>query len=479
MSVNKKKVLTIATARPDLASQGPEPSMEMINNYIDVDKRTGTSAEADNAPSPEAVIDEEDEDCSVKRLEDISGIGPAAAAKLRLLGYTVMGLATARPDVVAGEMGISQTIAKVWCSVARDAALAKMDVYTAEEYDEEQKAKQIHIKTGSNEFNLMLDGGIPTMSITGSSARFSSGKTQIEYDAILDVLANIIVCSKPKCRCKLEKLGEKCKEVDKKGHACEGIGVHAKAALIETEPDTFHLSRLQQIARERGWMNIIWKNLYIFPAKQIPTAKAQFLQYKVIQRLLEGTAAKPAIEEKHNAQGLITQRGQKAVEGKEPEPIIFVAIDSMNAKFRDGWSDSQNLPLRTRELAAHFSLMEYLASTYNVAFYLTHQVIAPVRPEQGLKMKVKFLDEFYPVGGDFILHSVNNWIALASVGGDVEEAYLYDSSYLPKSNCYFKLTAKGLVDAGADIKKKEDAKKAAAEKEKVTGPAININGNVK
>ena len=46
--------------------------------------------------------------------------------------------------------------------------------------------------------------------------------------------------------------------------------------------------------------------------------------------------------------------------------------------------------------------MEYLAATHNVGFYLTHQVIAPVRPEQGLKMKIKFLDEFYPVGGDYV-----------------------------------------------------------------------------
>jgi RecA/RadA recombinase len=478
MSVKTKKPLNIfADKDSSEPTQGPEPSMGMIKSYVDVTDRTNASVEADTTPSPDAIVpEEEDEGCSIKRLEDISGIGPAAAAKLRLLGYSVMGLATARPDVVAAEMGVSQTIAKVWCSVARDAALAKMDVYTAEEYDDEQTKKQIHIKTGSSEFNDMLNGGIPTMSITGTSARFSSGKTQIEYDGILDVLANIIVCSNPKCRVKLTSVGEKCKEVDKKGHACDGKGVRAKAALIETEPDTFHLSRLKQIANERGMANIIWSNLYIFPAKQIPTAKAQFLQYKVIQRLLEGTAAKPEVLEKKRPDGTIQVKGQKASPAIPSEPIIFIAIDSMNAKFRDGWSESQNLPLRTRELASHFSLMEYLASTYNVAFYLTHQVIAPVRPEQGLKMKVKFLDEFYPVGGDFILHSVNNWIALASCGGDVEEAYLYDSSYLPKSNCYFRLTSKGLMNAGADIAKKEAAKKASAEKEKVTGPAINISG---
>ena len=443
----------------------------MLSSYVDVKDRSNTSVEADTTPSLEAEdFEEETEEGSVKRLEDIAGIGPAAANKLRLLGYTVMGLATARPDVVAAEMGVTQTIAKAWCSVARDAALAKMDVYTAEEYNEEQKAKQIFIKTGSSEFNDMLGGGIPTGSITGTSARFSSGKTQIEFDCIVDVLTNIFVC--PKCHCQITKLGDSCGRKDKKGVICDGVGVHAKAALIETEPDTFHLSRLQEIARGRGLNNIIWSNLFIFPAKQIPTAKAQWLQYKVIQRLLEGTKAKLPVEEKKRPDGTILVKGQKEVKEKLPEPIIFVAVDSMNAKFRDGWSESQQLPIRTRELASHFTIMEYLAATYNVAWYLTHQVIAPVRPEQGLKMKVKFkLEEYYPVGGDLLLHEVNNWIALASVGGDVEEAELYDSSWLPKGSCYFMLTSKGLVNAGADMKKKAEAKEKAKQKEAVTGPA--------
>ena len=336
----KKPLFGGAPAVSSEASAGPEPTLDMIKNTKDVKDRTPADVDMDCTP------EEEDEGCTIKRLEDISGIGPAAATKLRLLGYTVMGLATARADVVAGEMQVSQTIAKVWCNIAREAALAKMTAYTADDYDAEQKAKQIFIKTGSEEFNKMLGGGIPTMSITGSSARFSSGKTQIGYDGIIDVIARIFVC--PKCKRELLKNG-----------VCPVDGehaVHAKAAIIETEPDTFHLARLKQIATERKLFDINWKNLYVFPAKQIPTAKAQFLQYKVIQKLIEGTAAKPAIEEKRNGQGLIIQKGQVAVAAKAPEPIIFVDIDSMNAKFRDGWSESQMLPLRTREFAQHFTL---------------------------------------------------------------------------------------------------------------------------
>ena len=120
--------------------------------------------------------------------------------------------------------------------------------------------------------------------------------------------------------------------------------------------------------------------------------------------------------------------------------------------------------------------MEYLAATHNVGFYLTHQVIAPVRPEQGLKMKIKFLDEFYPVGGDYVFTRVNNWIALASVGGDIEQAQLFDSSYLPKNECYFKLTASGLKDAGSIMDKKFADKAAFKAKEAITAPVKSQSG---
>ena len=140
----------------------------------------------------------DEEDKTVKRLEDISGIGPAAAKKLRELGYTVMSLATSRPDVVSGDMKVASTVAKGWINQAKEAAMAKMTIMTADEYDIEQKAKQYFIKTGSSEFNAMLGGGIPTGSITGTSSRFSTGKTQIGFDAVVDVLANLYICNK--CR---------------------------------------------------------------------------------------------------------------------------------------------------------------------------------------------------------------------------------------------------------------------------------------
>jgi RecA/RadA recombinase len=427
-------------------------------------------------------IESTNEGGPVKRLEDIKGITPALARKLREKGYNVMSLATTRPDIIAADIDVTYTIAKAICSLASDAALAKMTVQTAEEFDSEQKAKQIFISTGSSELDGILGGGIPTMAITGTSGRFSSGKTQIGYTAILDVLANQIVCCK--CRRHMTKVGDLCKSkiqtYDGKIASCDGKAVRAKAAMIETEPDTFHLDRLKQMAKARGLSGSInWANLFIFPAKQIPTIKAQYLQYKIIQKLVEGYDEKEMVKDTKDS----TKMVEKIKCHHEPEPIILVDIDSMNAKIRAGWSESQELPKRTRELAEHFQLMEYLASTYNIAWYLTNQVIAPIRPDQGLKMKVKFLDEYYPVGGDYLLHSVNNWVALAQVTAEIGEAELYDSSWMPKGQAYFKLTAAGIENAGQAFQKRVDSKEASKEKEKAAASgnplAASTDGTVR
>ena len=103
--------------------------------------------------------------------------------------------------------------------------------------------------------------------------------------------------------------------------------------------------------------------------------KAQFIQYKLIQKAIEAG-----------------------------ENIHLVIIDSFNAKIRS-WSRTELLPIRARELAEHFNLIEYLACKYNIAWFITCQVIAPPRKEQGLQAIVKFASEYYPVGGDSLLHS--------------------------------------------------------------------------
>jgi len=342
-----------------------------------------------------------------KRLEDLKGIGPVTANKLRELGYTLVGIATGRADEIAAEMKISFVQAKAWVMTAQEAVLSKMVLKTATQQDREKKLKQQFIPTGSHAFNELLGGGFATMATTGLSGRYSTGKTQAIFDGLVECLSRLHRC--PDCYRGL-KAGETCPKCQKKE-------VPAEAAYIETEPNTFNLDRLKQIAKLKK-VEPDWDKLFIAEADQIPTAKAQFLQYKVVQKALENGAK-----------------------------FAMVAVDSFTAKFRPGYSRREMLPVRTREFTEHFLLIEYLAARYNIAWVLSCQVIGAPDPGQSLGIRVKTGDSFYPVGGEYLLHSINTWVGMQQVKTELWQAILYDSSYLPRGSRNFMLSPSGLINA--------------------------------
>jgi DNA repair protein RadA len=355
-----------------------------VNNLVKKPKET-----EEEKPTDEKQPSDHEADVTVKtgkgiqKLTDISGIGPKTAEKLKDLGYSLMGIATGRAEEISAEMKVSFVVAKGWVFAAQEALLARMSMKTANEFDKEKKAKQQFFKTGSPGLNGLLGGGVPTMSTTGVSGRFSTGKTQMGYDLIVDCLTRI----------------------------------KRKAVFIETEPDTFHLDRLKQLCRLKKINEPDWDNLTVCGSDQIPTAKAQFLQYKVVQKALEGGS-----------------------------DIGLVVCDSFTAKFRPGYSRREMLPVRTREFTEHFLLIDFLAARYNVAWFLTCQVIGCVDPVQTGLSQMKTGDGYYPVGGEFLLHSVNNWISLKQIKTELYAATLYDSSWLPRGNTTFMITTSGLQD---------------------------------
>jgi DNA repair protein RadA len=353
-------------------------------------------------------------DKGLKQFFMIKGMTAAIALKLKNGGLvTLFDLATTREDEVAGLLECSYGDAKKLVDGAKDIVLSKMKFKTAREANADKKRRQFFIKVGSNGVNNLLGGGIPSMSILGLAGRLASGKTQICNEAMVEVVAKLWVC--PECHARLDK-GATCK-------VCSKEAVKAKAVMIETEPDTFHLERLVQIAIGKGYKELAaedavgWDNLMVCGADQIPTMRAQYMQYKIVQKALE-----------------------------EDEPIVLICVDSFNAKIRGSWGKTENLPLRTRELGEHFNLIEVLTSKYNLTWILTCQVIAGPRQEQSMQSMVKFGSDSYFAGGDYLGHSVNNWLSLVQIKTDVYQAILFDSSYLPRGSATFTITGKGLVD---------------------------------
>ena len=349
---------------------------------------------------------------SIAELTKISGIGPAMAQRLYDAGYDLDAIGTGRPDEIGGVMKVGYSIAKGWVMAAQELMLGDMSLMKIGALDDLKKSKVFQFKTGSSLINGMLGGGVSTWAITGLSGPLATGKTMVCEDVIVDALNETgknYTC--PKCYIKIPKL-TKCPK-------CGVMSAPIQAVFIETEPDTLHLERLKEIAKFKGY-NCNWDNLYVCPAHQIPTMKAQFLQYKLIQKEMEKGAN-----------------------------IHLICVDSFNSKLRAGWSRSEMLPIRTREIAEHFNLIEHMACKYNIAWLLTCQVITAPRPEMQHSAEAKYGSKFYPIGGDLLLHSVNQWLAFTQTSGEGYEATLFDSSYLPKKTVNFRLTNKGLQDGVA------------------------------
>ena len=392
-------------------AKSPTDMEQDLQVSTDIDTKTMTPEEAMKIPA-------------IAEMTKIAGVGPTMALRLFNGGYTLDEISTGRADEIAQTFHVTFAVAKGWVMAAQELRLSGMKLMKIGELTAEKKSKQFFFKTGSLLLNGILGGGAATWAITGLCGPLATGKTAITEDMIVDALnVNNYTC--PKCYTKLQSSMAKCTAKEKDGKLCDMGGksaVQVQVAWIETEPDTIHQERLEQIALKRG-IKCNFDNLYVCPANQVPTMKAQFLQYKLIQKELE-----------HGAN------------------IHLVVVDSFNAKLRAGWSRTEMLPIRSRELAEHFNLIEFLACRYNIAWVLTCQVMEPPRAEmQGMNI-AKFGDRYGPIGGDMLLHSVNQWVSVDRCGGQYK-ATLFDSSYLPKREIMFKLDIAGIKDGDAQVPK--------------------------
>lgn len=131
--------------------------------------------------------EEEEETREVKvfeSVEDIPGIGPSTAAKLRELGYTtVEALATATVNELVGGGIPDKTAAKI-ISLARSSFEVKfisaLDILKQREHVQK-------LTTGSKKLDSLLGGGLETMTITEFFGEYGTGKSQISHQLAVNV----------------------------------------------------------------------------------------------------------------------------------------------------------------------------------------------------------------------------------------------------------------------------------------------------
>ncbi|CAO2832076.1 unnamed protein product [Amaranthus hypochondriacus] len=237
----------------------------------------------------------------------------------------------------------------------------------------------IRITTGSQALDELLGGGIETSSITETFGEFRSGKTQLAHTL-----------------CVTTQLPTSMK------------GGNGKVAYIDTE-GTFRPDRIVPIAEKFGMDaaavldNIIYARAYT---------------YEHQHNLLLGLAAKMA-----------------------EEPFRLLIVDSVIALFRVDFSGRGELAERQQKLAQMLSRLIKIAEEFNVAVYLTNQVISD--PAGG----VFVTDPKKPAGGHVLAHASTIRLMFRKGKGEQRICKVFDAPNLPEAEAVFQITPGGIADA--------------------------------
>ncbi|PIN81779.1 DNA repair and recombination protein RadA [Candidatus Woesearchaeota archaeon CG10_big_fil_rev_8_21_14_0_10_32_9] len=112
-------------------------------------------------------------------ITDLPGVGAATAEKLASAGYAdLLSIAVSSIGQLTDAAGVSEAVARKMIQAARDG----LDMGFQSGIDMlAKRGKVIKIKTGSQNFDTMLNGGFETGAITECFGQYGSGKTQIGH----------------------------------------------------------------------------------------------------------------------------------------------------------------------------------------------------------------------------------------------------------------------------------------------------------
>ena len=326
---------------------------------------------------------EEDPGMMKRRLdiEDIPGVGPAIAEKLRDAGYlTVESIATTLPTALAETAEIGETTAKKmikWCRDQADIGGFKTgtDVF-------EQRLKVKKLKTSVPEVDDLLGGGFETQAITELYGEFGSGKSQIVHQMAVNVQLP-------------EELG----------------GLGGSVLYVDTE-NTFRPERIEQMVNGLEIEDADPKEFL----KNIHVARAQTSDH---QMLLIETSREMAQELKNTG-----------------KPVKLLIVDSLTSLFRSEYAGRGTLAERQQKLNRHMHDIFKLCDEYNAIGLVTNQVQS--------NPAVFFGDPTKPIGGNIVGHTATFRIYLRKSKGGKRIFKLVDSPNLPEGEATFIVEEGGL-----------------------------------
>ena len=123
---------------------------------------------------------------------------------------------------------------------------------------------------------------------------------------------------------------------------------------------------------------------------------------------------------------------------REGNQIKLVIVDSIMNLFRSEFIGRGTLAERQQKLNKHLHQLQKLADSYNLAIYITNQVMS--RPD------ILFGDPTAAVGGHIMGHASTYRLYFRKGKKDSRVAKLIDSPNLPDAECIFYLRETGISD---------------------------------
>jgi len=248
-----------------------------------------------------------------KSVEDLPGVGPATAEKLKEAGFDdLMSIAVSSPSalVEAAEIG-EATAAKI---IAAAKKLADIGGFVTGDVIMEKRRTVAKLTTGSRALDELLGGGIETCAITEFFGEFGSGKTQITHQLCVNV-----------------------------SRSEEDGGLEGHTIFIDTE-NTFRPERIVQMAMAYD----------LDPTEVLQTIH--------VARAFNS----------HHQMLLV----DKAKEIAKEFPVRLLVVDSLTAHFRAEYIGRGALADRQQKLNKHLHAILQFADLNKAAVAVTNQVAA-------------------------------------------------------------------------------------------------------
>jgi DNA repair protein RadA len=319
-------------------------------------------------------------------LEDLPGVGPATAEKLREAGFnSIEAIAVASPADLAATAEVGEATASKIIIAARSAA----DVGGFETGDKVLERRKLvgKLTTGCKAFDELMGGGIETQSITEFYGEFGSGKTQITHQLAVNV-----------------QLSEEYK------------GLNGSVIMIDTE-NTFRPERIVQMVAGASQRTNEEYDPDDF-LKRIHVARAYNSNHQI---LLAESATQMAEELKDS-----------------DKPVRLFIVDSLTAHFRAEYVGRGTLADRQQKLNKHMHELLKFGDLFNAAVVVTNQVMS--------KPDAFFGDPTKPIGGHIVGHTATFRLYLRKSKGEKRIARLVDSPCLPEGEAVFSVTREGLAE---------------------------------